>query len=201
MNIILVLICTLVMYLSFNVINYINVKDNASIKTSIIFKTFYSILYGLVAFTIYHKFRFTLVTGVYSLTALFLMLCAYIDYKTLYVYSFLTIPMLCVSLVFAFYVMIKYNMGYYNIIMITLTVAVVSLLAYYNKLGWGDVEVYIIICFVLGGTMGMIAVILSHAISVVSWIKHIIRRDLSLKTQNALVPYIAVSYIILLLSY
>lgn len=148
--------------------------------------------------------------------SIYLLITAFIDFKTQYVYNFLNVIMGVISITYVIYsYMINgtFSMGIYSVL---ITIAISVLLSILKVWNWGDTEIFIVISPIIARYSILyiyinfsISIILLGSISIIKGLIKLIKspknssKDLlesfTKPTRKAFAPYIAISSVITIL--
>lgn len=207
MTIIFILLSLLIINIT---IKYINNNDDVNIVITL---KGWSILVGVVStstFLLVARYNNSIEFYYFYALFIYLIITAYIDYKTTDIYNFLNYIMLVISLLF---IVMNYIMGndIKPLIHSIIYVGAISLImSFFRAWGGGDTEMFIAISGIIGVkgyvylgfqpiTIGLVNVFLATMIlSVVSLVNILIRRY-ELSRRVAFAPYIAFSSMFIIL--
>lgn len=190
----------------YKAIEFIN-KNETDIKIDVKNKGLISILVALSTTLLYLKYKTNIEFYMYFYVSIYLLITAYIDYKTKNVYTILNYITMIVGIFFLFYqksIEVDINITIICVIIYTIFVKVGG---YFDWFGGGDTEIFIALSiFVSSINMNLfplvillINMILSNLILIISNIKNIDVKRLKLKEPKAFAPSIAISTMILIL--
>lgn len=174
----------------------IKIKNNFLIVTVIIFSTL--IIYLKYGLTLNFIFIFYL--------SIYLIVCAYIDFKTMFVYSIFNFITIVISVIYLYLTLKITNFGITNLIINVIIYMVFSFaLSKFNVYGEGDSEIFIAISIFIAIKYNvfiietlLINMVLSNIVAIFMNIKNIDFKKMKLKNRIAFAPCIAISTMILL---
>jgi prepilin signal peptidase PulO-like enzyme (type II secretory pathway) len=185
-------------YTSYKVIRFlndkgedININNKSILKLSIIYYVYTHILINLYGFSWLFIF--------YYLTSIYLVVTAYIDFRTKHVYCLLNIVMGIISIIYLIYLIINGIDISKPLIGIVLTLLISILFSKLDIWAWGDSEILIAISPIISLNINpifniMLAIALSGIISIVQLFKTKFKLD----SRQAFAPYIMLSSLITL---
>lgn len=166
------------------------ITEDQSIK----YKYILNLAVFIVLLVLYKKFNFSNQFFIYSLLLITLILMSVIDYKTKYVYSIISYPLIAVGIILKLS-----NLNFYITQESIITLAIIIILiisALFGKFGWGDIEVYLI-CFLYFNSGILLSIIfISMMISLCIIIIKIAKDRKCRGTEIAFVPYITLATIV-----
>lgn len=174
----------------------IKIKNNLLIVTVIIFSTL--IIYLKYGLTLNFIFIFYL--------SIYLIVCAYIDFKTMFVYSIFNFITIVISIIYLYLTLEITNFGITNLIINVIIYMVFSFaLSKFNVYGEGDSEIFIAISIFIAIKYNvfiietlLINMVLSNIVAIFMNLKNIDFKKMKLKNRIAFAPCIAISTMILL---
>ena len=201
MRILIILILTILAnYIFKKVIEFINSKDENIVlrkRDKIIIISSYLIF--ITMFLI--KYSSSLIFVFYYLTILYLIITAFIDFKTQYVYCILNIYMGINSAISLLYLLITNVDITPNISGVLITCIVSIILSRLDVWGWGDTEIFMVISPIVatGGAIYIIwNFIISMVLSSVINISNMLFKGFKMPLRQAFAPYITVSSLLIM---
>ena len=156
----------------------------------------------------YFKFGFSLNFFFLNLLSYYLIISAFIDYKTMFVYSLFNYFMILMSFIF---LVMSYVFNGYRLEINTIIISLIFMIAniIFSKIGAygnGDTEVYVVLTFFFSIIckenlleLLLIDMLLANVLAIILNIKKFDFKKLKFKRKVAFVPYIALATIILCL--
>lgn len=193
-------VCMIIIYKSFFIVNIINKKDNQNIKNKSLLKLVISFFTSIVASCVYLKYGFTGEFITYLILIVYVTLNAYIDFYTGYIYEFMSLIFIGISVIITVLKFINGNTSLENLAFSIIAFVIVAILSKLNLVGAGDIEVFIVVSLLLNKTniIPLLNLILSFGISGIMSLFLIIVHRKKINSRKPLGPSIALSTFILL---
>lgn len=184
------------------VIFFINENDlEVDLNLKKIDKNFILLAYFIFISMFFYKYKLSIAFVFYYITIVYLIITAYIDFKTRYIYTIINVFFGIISFLFLMY-LISINIDIRDSIRgIFLTVIISVLFSKLKVWNWGDTEMFIVIAPIIA-TGGSIYILFNFFISMIlssiSAIITFIFKGFKMQSRQAFAPYIAISSLILL---
>lgn len=196
-SVVLGLISTVFFYL---IINYIKLNDK-EIKVKKEEYILILFIYMICVYTFIKIYGISIMLAFRYLVLNYLVITAFIDLKTKYVYCFLNRIMGCISVAYILYLGSKNILLFDDVIAMLMGVSIALLFGFLKIWGEGDSEIFIVISPFIAtyGTQYIIVnFIIAMSLSAIFNLIAITIKKLNLESQVAFAPYIAISSLLIL---
>lgn len=193
-----VLASVFIIYNSFRVIECINAKDDIKITDKKLNRVIISIIASLFIGILYIKYSLSIVFLKYFLLMIYLTITGYIDHYTKNVYAFISYAFLAIGLIFMG-VNLYNGADIFSCLIIISSILIICLnIAILGLMGWGDVEVFVIIALYIGSFVSIMNIFIAFSLAGIVAAYRLITKKIKIGDRGALCPYIAISTCIIL---
>lgn len=182
------------------IINYINLNDK-EIKVNKEEYILILFIYMICIYTFIKIYGISIMLSFRYLVLNYLVITAFIDLKTKYVYCFLNRIMGCISVAYILYLASKNILLFDDVVAMLMGVSIAIIFGFLKIWGEGDSEIFIVIAPFIAtyGTQYIIVnFIIAMSLSAIFNLIAITIKKLNLESQVAFAPYIAISSLLIL---
>lgn len=186
-------------FFSLKTVDFINNFESEKILDKKVSRIIVSTLTSLFVVCLFFKYGFSFLGIKFFLLSIYLIICAYIDHYSHYVYSIFSAIFFIISisiLVYQYYTGISFMS---NILSFFLTLIICYSLYLFKVFSWGDIEVFSLTALCLGNFLGVFIIFLSLCLSGIFGYFKLLFKRIKFHDRMALCPFIAVSTIIVIL--
>ncbi|GEM_PF-2595281 len=193
-------------------INYLERRDitfDPRLKLKEKYKVIILIYFFLISLLLYKRYGMTIIMITYYITAVYLSISAYIDFKVNDVYSFFNVWMFIISILFTTYMGFKTDVRPFLESLIVCTVIGIIKVKF-KMWGKGDTLLLIAIALILGSKgyiyiynikipMAVVSIVVAHYIAGIKGIYLLITKKAKVTSNIPMVPALALSCISILI--
>lgn len=193
-------------------INYLEKRDitfDPRLKLKEKYKVFILIYFFLISLLLYKRYGMTIIMITYYITAVYLSISAYIDFKVNDVYSFFNVWMFIISILFTTYMGFKTDVRpFLESLIVCTVIGIVK--AKFKMWGKGDTLLLIAIALIIGSkgyvyinnikiSMSIVSIVIAYYIAGIKVIYLLITKKAKVTSNIPMVPALALSCIFILI--